>query len=130
MALVGLPILGVFLVLHTGARLRAPVMLRGMWEVQTIPGVKLATACAEGIPAAFTIQQSGPRLIIQGVASRPFEARIQANGIRSVLDCADSRTAISSTFLVRADLSIMQGALYLPECGCRPVLFRATRAAP
>ena len=68
--LVGLPLLGLLVVLHAGERLTAPPGLRGEWAVRAVSSTALPAgeprsclaAAAAGMLHRFSVEQSGPRI--------------------------------------------------------------------
>ena len=137
--LVGLPILGVLLILRLGQNLTPPLSVGGQWSMALSPSaLSLTEAGCTAAGEDFTsvtlaIAQSGPKLVLTldtdpttQLAGVITEVRVNANAQTSKPATGPAITQLEATVDRAAEPDQLVGALTLPGCST-PLPFTAVR---
>ena len=142
--MVGVPLLGVLLVLHAGEGLSAPTAIHGTWRVRTMDLPAAAARCLAGITPdsmhTMVLSQSGPEVTVairSADQSDWADATVRIAGAAAsgtlaggaVSDCAGP-VRLSLTFGSRPVADSLFGTVADPACAtCALLTFVATRRA-
>lgn len=143
LCLVVLPVVSLVGILKTGSRLKAPILVEGVWDLQSPAEGVAALLCRQSVPNSQTvsiaISQSGRYLTLSVKPEITAGARglvegtlIQASlsphaQVSNQSGCAPDRR-LTLTAAISANEGSMTGALSVDDCSsCKPVEFRALR---
>ncbi|HEX2202804.1 MAG TPA: hypothetical protein VHG91_05890 [Longimicrobium sp.] len=120
LVLVGLPLAGLFGILHLGNRLQAPPAVGGAWAVAAAPRAAL--------PDSLHLSQSGVHLSVAAGGAR-LDGRVGAD--RVFASSAEGAGPCEAVLEARVDPAAgrMSGTLALPP-SCAPKAFEAIRRPP
>lgn len=126
--MVGIPLLGVLVILQLGTRLKAPVSVRGEWKLE-ISGSR--DCLLSGQPAeapVLKISQSGPDLQLD-FSSQPGEklaSKLDGQTLRTVGTDGETTLALVATINRDSEPDRLEADITAPGCPA-PVHFSATR---
>ena len=123
--LVGLPVLGVLLVLRLGQNLTPPISVGGAWLMEAPTQMLIESGCTiapEGVePLTLTISQSGPNLVLTldtnprtTLAGVITDARVVANTPRASANAW--ATQLEATLDRQTDPDRLSGSLTVSGC--------------
>ena len=143
--MVGIPLIGVLLVLRAGEGLSAPRAIHGTWRVRSMSVPAGAGHCLAGITSdsmhTLVVSQSGPDATVAVRSADASSWGSAAIGIAgdaatgalaggAAAGCAGGAT-LTLRLPARAVADTLFGSLADPTCaGCAPLTFVATRRVP
>jgi hypothetical protein len=126
--MVGIPLLGVLMILKLGSGLKAPTSVGGDWQlaVADSPGCLLPGAAAE--PTVLRITQSGAdlQLSLRDQPGPKLAARLDGQSIRVVSTKREDILGLAAMINREAEPDQLHGEITLDGCAA-PVSFSATR---
>jgi hypothetical protein len=143
-ALVALPIVGLFGVLRAGHNVKAPVHVDGRWNLHTDHDSVLPLNCTDtdssNFPSVLTISQSGRYISVQFsripglTASGTFDGdtlHVAGSAAQPSPGCTKGSLALVGTLDPGPGTTSFTGTLSTPDCqACPRLSFRATRQLP
>lgn len=144
-ALVALPLLGVFAILRIGSRIDAPPDVAGAWRAAMSTSAPLLAPCVD-LPVqadAFEVTQSGVHVevVLEDPARTRVGARLWGSRLSGLAErlplvgtarsvCPDSPLELAADVVWDGQEAELVGTLWAGGCaGCAPVAFRAERVA-